>query len=122
MFQANATIVYLNKSSVLVGESPITGEPIFEDVSTAESISVSIEKDAVEPKLENLPGRDITRHFYSGRLVSPKTLPSWYKPGSTFEVEFTNGQQAKFYAYPTAPSRLGLDSYFGVPIEGVVLS
>ncbi|MGV2830604.1 hypothetical protein [Myxosarcina sp. GI1(2024)] len=121
-YTANATLTYTQKQSTLVEYDAITGEPVFNDVSTSESITASLEKDTVEPRVENIPGVDRTRHYFTGRLVSPSSLPNWFTPGTTVDIEFTNGQKGKFYIYPTAPSRLGLDSFFGISIEGVLLA
>jgi hypothetical protein len=119
----NATISYTLASFGLTQNDPITGEPIFSNSSTTESIRVSIEPDTTRANLGILPGKDITEHFYAGRLVEPNTLPSWYKAGATLDIAWDdNGKTGKFYVYPTMISRFGLESIFGQPISGVLLT
>lgn len=122
MYKANATITHTQTSSIPVGENPITGEPIFETSSTSESIMVSLEKDTVENSIGVQPGKDIVENFYTGRLVEPTNLPSWYKPGATYDLTWDDGKTGKFYVYPTMRSRFGLEAVFGEQIEGVILT
>jgi hypothetical protein len=122
IFRANATISYAITSTQSVGNDPITGEPIFNSASTTESIQVSIEPDTSRASVGAAPGKDRTEHFYTGRLVNPATLPNWYRAGATLDIAWDNGKTGKFYVYPTAASRFGLESIFGQAISGVLLT
>ena len=122
MFFANATIFYSVKSTQVTGYDSITGEPIFDTLESQESIKVSIEKDTTRANIGAQPGKDRTEHFYTGRLIEPSVLPSWYKAGATLDISWDDGKTGKFYVYPTVSSRFNLESVFGQPISGVLLT
>ncbi len=122
MYSANATISFTLTSSQPIGNDPITGEPVFSTSSITESIRVSIEPDTARASIGVLPGKDITGHFYTGRLIEPDTLPTWYRAGATLGITWDDGKTGKFYIYPTMSSRFDLEAVFGQPISGVLLT
>ena len=119
MFLENATISYTTTASDLVATDPITGEPVFSPTENTESFRLSIETKIDRANVSALPGIDSTGLFCQGRA---KAVPSWYTPGSKLKIAWDNGKQGDFYVLPTLGSRLGLESVFGQPVSGVLLS
>lgn len=119
---ANATISYLAETNTYLGQDPLTDKPLYQKDTVVQSIEVSIEKDTVEQVVsKDLYGKKQQENFYSGRLVNPLTIPSWYKKGGTYDIVFDNSSKTgKWYAYETVSSRFGLESRFGQQIEGVI--
>lgn len=117
--QENATILKIDVIQEPVGFDLVTGEAIFETRETSLSFRVSLEKDTVEPIVGVLPGKDKTEQLIYGR-ASITEKPSWFTPGSQLTIRFDSGFETLCYVYFSIPSRLGLDSFFGLPIEVVM--
>ncbi|MGK7892351.1 MAG: hypothetical protein AB4372_01540 [Xenococcus sp. (in: cyanobacteria)] len=124
MFKQNAIISYQEKTTTQLGNDPITGEPIFEESSSVSSFYVSI--DQAQAKISELSGKDITGIYCEGRAVlpdgTPTTAPDWYQGDMTLDIAWDDGKTGKFYSLPVIESRLGLDSFFGAFIKGIILN
>ncbi|MGL6342711.1 MAG: hypothetical protein ACRC80_26675 [Waterburya sp.] len=116
----NATISYQNVTTTLTID-PITGETLFSTINgSTESIQVSIEEDNLNNQVSNLPGKDRTEVFCTGRLIEPQVLPDWYVVGSELDIVLSSGKQGKFYVMQPVPSRFGLELVFGEAIAGIL--
>lgn len=114
----NCTIIHNTKVTTIDSYDPITGEPVFTRSESSDGFRASLERETVEPSLGNLPGKDKTKQFYTGKSsLKPSEMPAWYKPGAQLTIQFDNGYVGNGYVYFANPSRLGLDDVFGAPIE-----
>ena len=114
----NCTIVYTSENPTNPTFDPVTGEPIFTLATSTESFRASLEYSIEKPTFGLQPGKDRTDQLYYGRAeLIPSSMPTWYKPGANVEVRFDNSFTAKGYVNFSHLSRLGLDDFFGAPIE-----
>lgn len=121
-YKPNATLTTKSlQGTQPTGFDPVTGEPIFGTSSV--SVSASLEE-AAKPIEVAFPGIDGSYTYLEGRCVSPKTLPTEFKPHTVVDIEYTSQGgviAGKFYICTTLSSRLGLESYFGNAIAGFLI-
>lgn len=125
-FLTNATITYNSPSSpVVIGENPVTGEPIFGS-SSGDLVTIECSLEEAEEKGNTYPieGVDIHGTFLRGRATNPLTIPSSFKAGLMANLTWsdgTNSRTGRFYVIPVVSSRFGLESYFGAAIAGFLI-
>jgi len=131
--QTTAEVALVPNVSIAVPCQPLTGElragltnllkvsGMAKEQSIEQVVAASLEE-SNRPAPENLPGVDRSALFLTGRLVNPATLQPFQPNQTIVPIRYQRGQFSQmsglFYQIPTTGSRLGLDQFFGDPLQG----
>ena len=113
----NARITYAIASSEPTGYSEVTGEPIFSE--TTGVIEASLETDS-DPTVYDLPGVENIICKLSGNQKG--TVP--LKAHEFYPIEINlqgENKTGRFYVLPSPSDRLVGNSWFGVPLRGILI-
>lgn len=118
-FISNGSLTFKVPKAGSVARDPVTNAPI----QTIEDVVVQVSFEEVRlPELDTLQGVDETGMRLKGRLVNPRFLTNEMKAQKVADCTLNRGLNntisGKFFLMPSVSSRLGLESFWGDPIQG----